>query len=74
MTPTIDALRTKYPALGFALYALEPGGPVTLEAVNGDGKIFTFRGATEEAAIMAGFADDFAGPAAVAAPTVSVFD
>lgn len=72
--PTIDALRTKYGRLGFALYALEPGGEVTLECVNEEGKIFTFRGATEEAAILAGFADDFAAPAAAPTPTPSVFD
>lgn len=73
MTPTIDALRAKYPALSFTLYAYS-GEPCVLECINGDGKIFTFRGATEEAAIMAGFADDFAAPAAVAAPPTNVFE
>lgn len=69
MTPSLDALRAKFPNLAFYVVAL-PGQPVNLECVNDTGQVFPFRGATLEAAIMAGFADEFAEPA----PAVSVFD
>ena len=78
---SLDALRAKYPQLGFALYAFEPGQPVVLECINQDGRSFKFTGATAEAAMLAGFGDDFAPepmpptpePAAPT-PTTSVFD
>lgn len=75
MTPTLDALRAKYPNLSFTLYAYS-GEPVTLEAINGEGRIFTFVGATEAEAILAGFADDFTPPTqpTPADPALSVFD
>lgn len=71
MTPTLDALRAKFPNLAFYVVAL-PGQPISLECVNEDGMVFPFKGATLEAAILAGFADDFAEPAPP--PAVSVFD
>jgi hypothetical protein len=43
---TLDDLRRQYPALGFALYALEPGAGVTLEMVAPDGEIWTLKGQT----------------------------
>ena len=66
----LDALRAKYPHLGFAAYAFEPGGPVTLECITADGKTFQFHGPTLAEAIAAGFAET-EDPAA---PGTSVFD
>lgn len=75
MTPSIDALRVKYPLLGFAIYAYQPGGLVTLECLNPAGQTFTFTGATEAEAILKGFADDFAEPMPTPAPpTTNVFE
>ncbi len=71
MTPSLDALRAKFPNLAFYVVA-EPGKQVVLECINDTGQSFPFRGASLEAAIMAGFADDFAEPAPP--PAVSVFD
>lgn len=77
----LDTLRAKYPHLGFALYAYEPGGPVTLECITAEGKSFQFRGATAAAAMAEGFADDLpaaeahpSAPKPSANPTPSVFD
>lgn len=50
----IDTLRKRHPALGFALYALEPGAPVTFE-VHDDGELFAFTGPTAGAAIAEAF-------------------
>lgn len=72
---TLDDVRAKYPHLGLALYAYEPGKPVTLEVIASDGKTFSFAGPTEAAAIAAAFEDDEAPPAPVTpATTVNVFD
>lgn len=68
MNPTLDALRARYPHLGFALYAYKPGGPVTLECMTAEGRTFSFRGTTEAEAILAGFAEDFAPPPATPPP------
>jgi hypothetical protein len=74
MTPSLDALRTKYPHLSFTVYAYT-GKPVTLECITAEGKIFAFAGPTETEAILAGFGDDFTQPApAPETPTTSVFD
>jgi hypothetical protein len=76
---TLDEVRAKYPHLGMTLYAIEPGKPVTLELITPDGKLYEFRGATEEAAIAA-FVDESGGeepppePAPAPAPVTSVFD
>lgn len=44
---TLDELRAAHPALGFALYAYEPGGPVTLEVLApATNETFTFTGRT----------------------------
>ena len=48
---SLDDLRARVPHVGAALYAYEPGGPVTLELTLEDGSIFTFEGATEAAAV-----------------------
>jgi hypothetical protein len=51
---TLDDLRAAAPDLGFALYAYDPGGPVTLEIHAAEG-VFTFTGPTEAAAVEAAF-------------------
>ena len=56
----LDALRAKYPHLGFAVYAYEAKGPVTLECITAEGKTFQFQGPTLAEAIATGFADDVA--------------
>lgn len=68
----LDALRAKYPHLGFGVYALDPAGPVTLECITADGKTFQFHGPTLADAITAGFAEE-PEPEATA-PDTSVFD
>lgn len=62
----LDALRAQYPLLGFALYALEPGRPVTLEVYAPDGRIFRFDAATAAGALLKAFPAD--PPALVSAP------
>lgn len=37
----VDALRARFPHLGFAVYAYEPGGPVTLEVLTAQGEVFS---------------------------------
>ena len=67
---TLDELRAERPHLGFALYALEPGGPVTFEVHAGDGQVFAFTGPTEEAVLRRAFP-----PAAPEEPLpINVFD
>lgn len=61
---TLDDARADHPHLGFAVYAMEPRGVVTLEVHAPDGTIFTFRGATEQAAL------DLAFPPEPPKPTV----
>lgn len=52
---TIDDARAAFPKLGLALYAYDPGGPVTLEVHTADGQTFTFSGPTEAAVIARAF-------------------
>lgn len=52
---SIDAARAAYPHVGLALYAIEPGGSVTLEVTAPDGRMWTFRGRTEAAALAKAF-------------------
>lgn len=66
--PSLDETRAKLPGLGFAVYALEPGGPVTLE-VHASGQVYEFRGATEAEAIERAFP-----PAVEPEPEGSIFD
>lgn len=54
-----DELRDAYPELGFALYAIEPRGVVTLE-VHEDGQVFSFIGATAQEAIDTAFPPPYA--------------
>jgi hypothetical protein len=52
---SIDDLRAAHPELGVGLYALEPGGPVTLEIYTPDGTVYTFTGTTAAAAFASAF-------------------
>ena len=55
---SLDAARRLNPDLGFALYAYEPGGAVTLEIHDPAGEVFTFTAETEEAAFAVAFPAD----------------
>lgn len=56
MMPTcLDSLRREHPALGFALYAYEPGGDVTLEVHSVFGEITSFTGSSAATAIEQAF-------------------
>lgn len=74
---TLDELRARLPYVGFAVYALDLSGPVTLEVHAGD-EVWTFKGPTEAAAIAAAFPAPPPAPEpepAFPAPTQpSVFD
>lgn len=52
---TLDDARAARPDLGFALYALEPGQPVTLEIMDGDQNLFALKGATEAECLARAF-------------------
>lgn len=72
----IDELRARFPGLGFAVYAIEPGAPVTLEVHDGT-DVFTFAGETADAAIALAFPPAPAEPAAPEPPASAepnVFD
>jgi hypothetical protein len=66
---TFDEARDAFPAFGFALYALEPGGPCIFEVHTPEGDIFTFQAETAEAAVSGAFAEPEPAPA-----LPSVFD
>lgn len=51
---TFDELRAANPGLGFAVYAYDPGGDLTLE-IHDDGERFAFTGPTLQAAIDKAF-------------------
>lgn len=61
---TLDELRKAHPKLGVAVYAMTPGGAVTLELYEND-QVYSFAGATEQEAIDKAFPP---------APPPSVFD
>ena len=50
-----DEVRAANPGFGFALYALEPGGLVTLEVLTPEGDLFSFPADTAEEAIAGAF-------------------
>ena len=70
---TLDDARRAYPGLGMAVYAIEPGGKVTLEVYADDGQIFSFAAPTEAAALAAAFPPE-PEPEAAPEPASSVFD
>lgn len=50
-----DAIRAAHPDLALALYAMTPGGVVTLEIITPDGAVFPFTGLTADAALDLAF-------------------
>lgn len=50
-----DRLREEQPDLALNLYAMEPGGLVTLEVITPEGEVFTFLGASAAAAMQTAF-------------------
>lgn len=72
MTCSLDELRQRLPDVGVAVYAYEPGGPVTLEIHAPDGATFTFVGPTLAAAMDRAFAS--ASPEPESPPPDDLFD
>ena len=68
---SLDAIRKRHPDLGFCVYAMQPGGLVTLEIFPPDGEVYSFVGATEEDVLAAAFPPE---PDQPAEPTASIFD
>jgi len=52
---TFDEARQARPTFGFAVYAYEPGGPITLEVHTPVDGLFTFEGPTLQAALDRAF-------------------
>ena len=67
---TVDHLRAALPSLGFALYAYEPDGHVTLEILAADGS-HAIVAETEAAAVEEAFALILPPPEE---PATSIFD
>lgn len=68
-----DEIRAANPELGFGLYAMTPGGAVTLEVYTPDGQVFPFVGATEADVLSMAFPEPIA-PAAPAPIAPDIFD
>ena len=66
---TLDELKAKHPALGFAVFALDPADPVSFEVYTPAGETFTWQADTVQGAIDKAFP-----PAPPAAPPPSFFD
>lgn len=54
----IDSLRARYPHLGLAVYAITPGGDVTVEAFTPDGSVISKQAPTERDALVMLFGPD----------------
>ena len=65
---SVDEARAAHPEFGFALYAYEPGRPVTLEIIAPDGSIARFDGQTEAAVLREAFPPEEPAPAEDPAP------
>jgi hypothetical protein len=57
-TVTFDDIRAAHPDLAVSAYALEPGGPVTLEILTPDGASYTFTRPTLAEAVAVAFPPD----------------
>jgi len=58
MVSSIDELRARFPRFGFALYAMTPGGAMTLEVHDTDsGEVFAFEGPSFTACAARAFPD-----------------
>lgn len=73
MTDRLHQIRADNPELGFALYAMTPGEPVTLEVHTPDGQVFTFIGATATAALDTAFPPAPVTPAETPDPIDTLF-
>jgi hypothetical protein len=71
--PSLDDLRALRPDLSLALYAMTPGGPVTLEIYH-DGHVYPFSGETIAEAILEAFPPKPEEPVATPATPDSIFD
>lgn len=73
---TLDDARRAFPKLGLAIYALDPGGPMTLEVHTVDGQVFTFDGPTEADLVARAFPSLQPAPIEAPQPTemTNVFD
>lgn len=70
---SLDDARSAFPKLGLAIYAYEPGQPITLEVHAADGQTFTFTGPSE-AAVLARAFPSLTAPDPEPQPTTNVFD
>lgn len=60
---SFDLIRAAFPNLGVGVYAMDPGGPVTVEVYDPSGQTFSWEGPTLQAALDAAF-----GPAPAEPP------
>lgn len=79
MTDRFDELRQQHPDLGFALYAMTPGGAVTLEVFTPDGQVYAFQGMTAHSVIDGAFPElaepePFPLPEPTPAPAGDIFE
>lgn len=70
LRPSLDDLRELRPDLSFALFAMTPGEPVTLEIYH-EGAVYSFSGATVADALLEAFPPE---PEATPATPDSIFD
>lgn len=68
---TFDEIRASMPEIAISAYAMEPGGPVTLEIITPTGDIFTFHQPTLAMALAVAFPPE---PMAAPEPAASIFD
>jgi hypothetical protein len=52
---SLDEIRARFPDVGVALYALDPGQPVTLEIYAADGQVFSWKDLTVAGALAQAF-------------------
>ena len=64
MSDRFDEIRSENPDLAINLYAMTPGGDVTLEVITPDGQTFSWSAPTAEAALELAFPDELDEPAA----------
>jgi hypothetical protein len=72
-TCSLDDLRARHPELGFAIYAYEPGGLVTLEVLTPDGKTYPFKAETAASAAALAFPETAEPDPAPATPPTDIF-
>lgn len=78
----IDRIRARFPHLSIGVYALEPGGPVSVEVFTPDGSRFSKTAATAAEAFTAVFgplpeeapAEEISHDEPVSVPAVDPFD